>query len=177
MTVHYIQPFAIDKNICKAYNEACDLIPFEDWICITDMDTMFLHPEQKRIIDRVAKSGQADLYGCVTNRCNVPDLVLPSMFDERDIKKHYLKAESRLQQYDDIVQPYNGVVPGYLMLFSKKTWYDVGGFSLGEYGVNYAFDQYFSAKIKRKAIIKGVYLLHLYRIWSDMPAWDVDHLK
>jgi hypothetical protein len=140
------------------------------------MDTMFLHPEQKRIIDRVAKSGKADLYGCVTNRCNVPDLVLPSMFDERDIKKHYLKAEERIQ-FGDVVEPYKGVIPGYFMLFSKKTWNQVQGFSIPEYGVNYAFDQYFSAKIKRKAIIKGVYLLHLYRIWSDMPAWDIEHLK
>jgi hypothetical protein len=176
MTVHYLQPFAVDKDICKAYNQACKLIPDEDWICITDMDTMFLHPKQKRIIDRVAKSSQADLYGCVTNRCNVPDLVLPSMFDERDIKKHYQKAEERIQ-FGDVVEPYKGVIPGYFMLFSKKTWNQVQGFSIPEYGVNYAFDQYFSAKIKRKAIIKGVYLLHLYRIWSDMPAWDVDHLK
>jgi hypothetical protein len=176
MTVHYLQPFAVDKDICKAYNQACKLIPDEDWICITDMDTMFLHPEQKRIIDQVAKSGNADLYGCVTNRCNVPDLVLPSMFDQRDLKKHYLKAEERIQ-FGDVVEPYKGVIPGYFMLFSKKTWNEVRGFSIPEYGVNYAFDQYFSQKIKRKAIIKGVYLLHLYRIWSDMPAWDVEHLK
>jgi hypothetical protein len=176
MTVHYIQPFAVDKDICKSYNQACKLIPDEDWICITDMDTMFLHPEQKRIIDRVANSGQADLYGCVSNRCNVPDLVLPSMFDERDLKKHYQKAEERIQ-FKDVVDPYKGVIPGYFMLFSKKTWNQVQGFSIPEYGVNYAFDQYFSAKIKSKAIIKGVYLLHLYRIWSNMPAWDIEHLK
>jgi hypothetical protein len=176
MTVHYLQPFAVDKDICKAYNQACKLIPDQDWICITDMDTMFLHPEQKRIIDTVANSGQADLYGCVSNRCNVPDLVLPSMFDERDIKKHYLKAEERIQ-FGNVVEFYKGVIPGYFMLFSKKTWNQVQGFSIPDYGVNYAFDQYFSAKIKSKAIIKGVYLLHLYRIWSDMPAWDVEHLK
>ena len=176
MTVHYLQPFAVDKDICKAYNQACKLILDQDWICITDMDTMFLHPEQKRIIDTVAKSGQADLYGCVTNRCNVPDLVLPSMFDERDIKKHYLKAEERIK-FGDVLEPYMGVIPGYFMLFSKKTWNQVQGFSIPEYGVNYAFDQYFSAKIKSKAIIKGVYLLHLYRIWSSMPALDVEHLK
>jgi len=116
MTVHYIQPFAIDKGICRAYNEACSLVPSEDWVCITDMDTMFCHPEQKQIVDRVARSGQADLYGCVTNRCNVPDLVLPSMFDERDLKRHYLKAKERLQ-YGDVAEKYNGVIPEYFMLF------------------------------------------------------------
>jgi hypothetical protein len=176
MTVHYIQPFAVDKDICKAYNQACKLIPDEDWICITDMDTMFLHPEQKIMIDIIAKSGQADLYGCVTNRCNVPDLVLPSMFYELDLKKHYQKAKERLA-YGSETMAYNGIVPGYFMLFSKKTWNEVQGFSIPEYGVNYAFDQYFSLKIKRKAIIKSVYLLHLYRIWSAVPAWDVEHLK
>ena len=176
MTVHYIQPFAVDKDICKAYNQACKLIPDEDWICITDMDTMFLHPDQKIMIDIVAKSGNADLYGCVTNRCNVPECVLPSMFDEMDLKKHFEKARQRLA-YGTETMPHNGPIPGYFMLFSKKTWNEVQGFSIPEYGVNYAFDQYFSAKIKRKAIIKGVYLLHLYRIWSDMPAWDVEHLK
>ena len=176
MTVYYIQPFAIDKDICKAYNEACRLIPKGDWICITDYDTMFLHHEQKVLIEQVVKSGQADLYGAMTNRCNVPECLLPSMFEELNIKKHYEKAKERLA-FGTQTTLHTGPIPGYFMLFSKDTWSRSGGFTIPEYGVNYAFDQYFSQKVKRKAIIKGIYLLHLYRIWSGAPTVDFEHLK
>ena len=177
MKVHYIQPFAIDKDIAKAYDEACKLIPDEDWICITDYDAMFLFHEQKQLVQKIAESGKADLYGAMTNRCNVPEFLIDGMFDEMNLKKHYTTAFCQMSVYEDEVQPYNGIIPGYFMLFSKKTWNDVRGFEMPEYGVNYAFDQYFSMKIKRKGIIKGLYLLHLYRIWSKFPQLDIEHLK
>lgn len=176
MKVHYIQPFAIDKDIAKAYDEACKLIPDEDWICITDYDAMFLFHEQKQLVQKIAESGKADLYGAMTNRCNVPEFLIDWMFDEMNLKKHYTTAFCQMSLYGDQVQSYNGIIPGYFMLFSKKTWNDVRGFEIPEYGVNYAFDQYLSMKIKRKGIIKGLYLLHLYRIWSKFPQVDIDHL-
>lgn len=172
--VHYLQPFAIDKNIAKSYNEACKLIPDQDWICITDYDSMFLFHEQKQLVQKIAESGQADLYGAMTNRCNMPEFLVDGMFDEMNLKKHYEKAK---EIFSMDLKFTNSVVPGYFLLFSKKTWNEVRGFEMPEYSVNYAFDQYFSSKIKRKAIIKGLYILHLYRIWSIFPQMEVEHLQ
>ena len=177
MKVHYIQPFAINKDIAKAYDEACKLIPNDDWICITDYDAMFLFHEQKQLVHNIAESGKADLYGAMTNRCNVPEFLIDGMFDEKNLDAHYYKGKEVYYLHGDDVNPYGGIIPGYFMLFSKKTWNDVRGFEMPEYGVNYAFDQYFSMKIKRKGIIKGLYLLHLYRIWSKFPQLDIEHLK
>lgn len=177
MKVHYLQPFAIDKDIARSYDESCKLIPDDDWICITDYDTMFLFPEQKHLVQRIAESGQADLYGAMTNRCNVPAFLVSGMFDVFDIKSNYFLAKEKFYFHQDEVEPTNGIIPGYFMLFSKKTWNEVRGFEMPEYSVNYAFDQYFSQKIKRKGIIKGLYLFHSYRIWSNFPQLDIDHLK
>lgn len=178
MKVHYLQPFAIDKDIATAYDDACRIIPNEDWICITDYDAMFLFHEQKQLVQKIAESGKANLYGAMTNRCNVPEFILSKgMFDEKNLDVHYYFAKENYLLFGDEVKPYTGVIPGYFMLFSKKTWALSGGFKIPEYGVNYAFDQYFSMKIKRKAIIKGLYLLHLYRIWSKFPQLDIEHLQ
>jgi hypothetical protein len=177
MKVHYLQPFAIDKEIAGAYDDCCRLIPNEDWICITDYDAMFLFHEQKQLVQKIAESGKADLYGAMTNRCNMPDFLLNGMFEEKSLDVHYYFAKENYLLYGEEVKPYNGIIPGYFMLFSKKTWSLSGGFKIPEYGVNYAFDQYFSMKIKRKAIIKGLYLLHLYRIWSKFPQLDIEHLQ
>lgn len=174
MKVHYLQPFAMDKDIAKAYNEACKNIPDGDWICITDYDAMFMFHQQKQLVETMARSGQADLYGAMTNRCNVPELLVDGMFDEMNLKKHYDKAK---EIFSHDLKFTNGVIAGYFMLFSKKTWNEVRGFEMPQYSVNYAFDQYFSHKIKRKAIIKGLYILHLYRIWSKFPQLDIDHLQ
>lgn len=176
MKVHYLQPFAIDKDIAKAYDEACKLIPDGDWICITDYDAMFLFHEQKQLVQKIAQSGQADLYGAMTNRCNVPEFLVNGMFDVLDLNSHYYVAKENYYIYGEEVKMTNAVVPGYFMLFSKQTWNEVRGFEMPEYAVNYAFDQYFSNKIKRKAICKGLYILHSYRIWSKLPQLDIDHL-
>lgn len=176
MKVHYLEPFAIDKDIAKAYDEACKFIPDEDWICITDYDAMFLFHEQKQLVQIIAESGKADLYGAMTNRCNLPEFLVDGMFDEKNLDAHYYKGKEVYYLHGDDVKQYGGIIPGYFMLFSKKTWSNSGGFKIPEYGVNYAFDQYFSMKIKRKGIIKGLYLLHLYRIWSKFPQLDIDHL-
>jgi hypothetical protein len=177
MKVHYIQPFAIDKDIAKAYDESCKLIPDGDWICITDYDAMFLFHEQKQLVQKIAESGKADLYGAMTNRCNVPDFLVHGMFDNFHLKDHFHVAHQCLKVHSDTVKKTQSVIPGYFMLFSKKTWNEVRGFEMPENAVNYAFDQYFSMKIKRKAIIKGLYVLHSYRIWSNFPQLEIDHLK
>lgn len=177
MKVHYLQPFATDKNICNAYNEACQLIPDNDWICITDYDAMFLHPIQKQLVEQVAQSGKADLYGAMTNRCNVPECLVNGMFDEMDLKKHFVTAYTQYQIHKDEVAPYKGFVVGYFMLFSKETWSKVNGFTLPKDAPQFTFDQHFSNKVERKGLIKGLYVLHLYRIWSKFPQLDTEHLQ
>lgn len=177
MKVHYLQPFAVDKDIAKAYNEACKLIPDEDWICITDYDTMFLFHQQKQLVQRIAESGKADLYGAMTNRCNVPEFLVNGMFDVFDLKAHYFVAKENYYIFGEEVKHTKNVIPGYFMLFSKKTWNEVRGFEMPESLPNFVFDQHFSSKIKNKAIIKGLYLVHAYRIWSNHPQLDTDHLK
>jgi hypothetical protein len=176
MKVHYLQPFAVDKDICKAYNDACEIIPNDDWICITDYDTMFLHPIQKQLVENIARSGKADLYGAMTNRCNVPEFLIQEMFDEFDLKKHYTTALTQYQVYGEQVYHQSGFIPGYFMLFCKNTWIEMGGFRVPKSDPQFTFDQHFSMKVERKGIIKGLYILHLYRIWSKFPQLDIEHL-
>jgi len=175
MTIHYIQPYALDGNISKAYNKAIKALPERDWVCITDQDAMFLLPDSKRQMYEIAEEGKHDLYGCMTNRLNVSEQVVSGMFDEMDLRQHYLMAKTLQAEYGTQCKPAS-LIAGLCMMFPVRTWLEVGGFPDLPLSINFAFDQYFSKLVKNKAIMQGVYMLHLYRLWSDDPRRDVQHL-
>jgi GT2 family glycosyltransferase len=172
--IHYIEPYCSEKKIAKAYNKAVSMLPESDWVCITDQDALFVHPESKAIIERVAESNPPiELFGCMTNRLNVPEQLVPGMFDECDLSKHVEKAkELHGMGYKET----KGVIAGLFMLFRVSDWKRVGGFDELPEPFGYKFDTFFSQKFTRKAILTGVYMLHLYRWGAVEPAKEIKHL-
>lgn len=170
--VHFIQPYAIDKNIGKAYNESCALIPDGDWICITDHDSMFLLPNSKKQIIEIAQTTDFELLGCMTNRLNpkmCKEQVLTSMFEQYDIMDHYNMALTLHNNYYGMIKPTDAPIAGMCMLFRKETWKKRPFIENSVY-----FDQEFSKGLKR-GIMQGVYMLHFYRM--DKNYRDYSHLK
>lgn len=174
--IHYISPYATDGNIGRALNEACALVPDGDWICLRDGDAMFTTPDWGRTIDYVIREygGQYDLFGAVTNRIGWKHHQLPGMFDEWDYRKHVKAGEILRDTYGSDVQPTRELIAGFFMLFRRETWERIR-FNEDRRRAR-LFDGDFSRKAGRRAIIKGLYLFHAYRPWSNSPRNDVKHL-
>lgn len=178
--VWYSNPFSVEKNIGKALNEFCELVPDGDWICLQDGDMMYLTPDWgKQIHDAIKLHGSKfGLIGCVTNRLGRPIQRIGEMDNDHNILNHYQTAIQLSKEHyavvDDVTK--KKYIAGMFMLFPKEVWKRV---KFAEN--NIAFDDQFSQDVRRKGyklgLMKGLYVYHAYRIWSDNPSKDRQHLK
>lgn len=170
--ISYIQPFASNRNIGLAYNEQVQDCR-HDWIAITDQDFCFLLPDTKVQIDGIAKKGEFDLYGCMTNRVSLThQLYQGKISDDADMRNHTLIAQELQRDFYGVTEYTENYIAGFFMLFRKEAWSRLGGFA----EKTHAFDRIFSGQIARKAICKGVYGFHCYRLMSKSPQFDSKHL-
>lgn len=177
--IFYSNPYNTEKNIGKALNDFCKLVPDDAWICLQDGDIMYLTPDWGKQIEQVIinEGSKYDLFGCVTNRLGRNIQKIDGMFEEMDISKHFDKAKELSQnnfaEVEDITR--KKYVAGMFMLFKKSTWNKVKFKENCIY-----FDDEFSKDIIRSkgrlGLIKGLYVLHLYRIWSDNAKNEKTHL-
>jgi len=178
--IWYFQPFAADKNIGKEYNHYCSIVPDNDWICITDHDSMWLHPHtKKQLEDIIAEQGNKyDLLGCLTNRlASAQQCYNGKLSDDPNILNHYGIAEELYNNNYAVVTQAMGGIAGLLMLMPKKTWERI---KFQENDI--AFDTTFCRKllIQHKGkigIMQGVYLFHYYRFHQPNPKHYKEHLK
>lgn len=179
--VWYSNPYSTSKNIGRALNEFCSLVPDNDWICLQDGDMMYLTPDWGLQIEKTISlhGDKFSLLGCVTNRLGRAIQRHEGLFSENnDVKIHYDIAkelsEKKWCQVEDITK--KKYVAGMFMLFPKKLWNKV------KFRENSTvFDDQFSIDIIRSGgklgLMKGLYVYHAYRIWSDKPIGDNTHLK
>ena len=177
--IHFHSPYSLIKDIGKAYNESAKLVTDpNDWICFTDLDSMFLVPDighqLQEIIDQNLEAG---LLTCVTNRIgNVHQKYDGKISDEPNILEHrkialQLSREKR-HQVKEIITP----ISGHLMLIKKATWDSIGGAPEGR-GL-LSVDNTISNRMTRHGyktiLMEGVYLFHFYRM--DTHIKDRRHL-
>lgn len=180
LNIHYMTPYSVGGNIGQAYNRACSLIADpEDWIVIRDGDTMFLTPEWGRVIAEVLQRHGDDfmLLGAMTNRLAENHQRMEGMFDEMDLRVHYELAKlmegeaTRTEVFQTLFD-----IAGMLMVFKKGTWDRVGGFEEN----SPVFDRIFTRRVQQAGgkvgVMKGLYVLHAYRLWSKDPANDARHI-
>lgn len=175
--IHYLQPYRSDKDLPRAFNEACQHVPESDWICILDHDCLFLLPDQKAQIEEiVASNPDFELAGCMTNRLNIKEQVVPEAFEDDQISFHIWLAKHKQTSNYGQYKYTDGQIGGLFMLFRKSDFTRVGGFPDLPPQFRYKADVMFSQLFKKKAILTGVYLFHLYRWNSPDPTKDVKHL-
>jgi glycosyltransferase involved in cell wall biosynthesis len=175
--VWYSNPWSSDKNIGKALNDFCATVPNEDWICLQDGDMMFLTPDWGKQIEDVVRlhGSKYALFGATTNRLGRTTQRYKGEFsNNHDVKYHAEVAKDLANNHWGEVSQAD-MIAGMVMLFPKTLWNKV------KFKENTAaFDDDFSKDIKRKgykmAVMKGLYVYHLYRIWSDKPIGDKTHL-
>lgn len=178
--VWYFTPGRGDKNLGAAYNQHCEMVPEEDWICIRDGDTMFLNPYwPQQIEDIILEHGSNfPLISCVTNRLGLKNQ-LPYGFDnDPNILNHLERANYLFSTKYLEVTATHSETAGLFMLFPKKTWEKIkfkDGLVNGNVFIDYEFAHAVKTQLGRIGIAQGLYLFHLYRM--GRPKSDISHLK
>jgi cellulose synthase/poly-beta-1,6-N-acetylglucosamine synthase-like glycosyltransferase len=181
MKIYYSTPFSIDKNIGGAYNEFCKIVPNdEDWIVITDADSMFLTPDYGVIIHKAIQTHGNDfgLIGCYTNRLRKTHQLHNGTFSNDHDIRHHVKIAMEYMCKDGIedITPLN--IAGVFMAFQKKTWKLVGGFLENSIVADTFFSQQVVSKGLKLGLIRGLYVYHWYRGWEiNNPFLSIKHLK
>jgi hypothetical protein len=165
MKVYYSNPYARDKNIGRALNEFCAMVPGDSWIVLQDGDIMYLTDFWgAQIEDIISKNGDYDLIGCMTNRLrNTHQLHEGRVSEDTDIMNHMKIAEHLHKEHYDAVEQTFKPIAGMFMLFPKKTWASI------RFRENTpAFDTFFSKQLiangGKVGIAKGLYIFHKYRL-------------
>lgn len=178
--VFYSNPYSTQKNIGKALNNFCELLPDDAWICLQDGDMQYLTPDWGVQIETVINNfgSKFSLIGCVTNRLGRRIQLADGVdYDNHDMKYHYDKALYFSKNHFGVVEDITDkkYVAGMFMLFPKWVWNRV---KFEEN--NIAFDDAFSKGVLkiggRIGLMKGLYVYHSYRIWSDTPRGTREHL-
>lgn len=177
MNITAITPYCLDKNYGKMLNDRIALEP-DGWILLRDSDCCFLTPEYGKQIAEVCANTDFDLIGCVTNRLGRPiQRHTLEMCNNWDMQEHYKRAVQRQSenwgQIQDVTE--TKYIAGMFMLFRKSTWERI------KFKENTPFfdDIFSNAVVKsggRLGLMRGLYMFHLYRIWSNNPKFDNSHL-
>lgn len=190
MNLHTYIPYNTDGNLGKAYNDFMKLVKGDDWVCFLDADATFTtrnyYPYMLEVIE---KNSQYGLFTCMTNRIGCPW----QKFSDVSVSNHDIKYHREIgkkvndKHFNDVIDvtsPPNPNWPlsGVIILISKETWKNTGGFKDGFLGV----DNDIHLKCKHNNInvglIKGLYVYHWYRGDGDMShvktaESQVNHLK
>lgn len=177
MKVHYITTWSSQKNYGGAINEAIERLNCsdDDWCCVRDGDACFLTPDWGNQIQSIIENADGyDLIGCSTNRLREPHQLVNGMFSEQiDLASHFNTAIYMKSLNENKIYPFNHDIAGMFMLFRYSAWKN------NKFKENTAiFDRLFTRGITkgRVGIAPGLYVLHMYRLWSNNPKNDSKHL-
>lgn len=165
MKVHIMKPYALDKNLGRAYNEAMAMIPEGDWACLMDYDTMLLTPNSISIMYTYIDIHEyAGMLTCFTNRIGNKCQLVKDLHDSRDVLDHITQAnlmETRVPASTYIKEP----ISGFLMLISKSTWNKI---KFDESGKCLGVDNDYSRRILEAGMsivrMDALYVFHIYRM-------------
>lgn len=179
--VHHITPGRSDKNYGRAVNQLVSPLPTEDWICLRDMDTIPLHPEQFiQTCEKIAAENAAQLVSCYTNRLGLKHQLYKQTFRHNtDLSKEFPISKDLYEKHGSEIELTDEPIAGLMMLFPKYLWDDVGGLREGGiiFGNQYIDNEFYQrAKFHgyKVGLAKGIYLFHLYRMGKHKK--DVEHL-
>lgn len=168
--IHIKIPFALDKDLGRAYNLAFKSIPEEDWVCLIDHDVMFLTPNSIRIMyDYVGEYPDTGIFTCRTNRIHplaVDQLIHDKPSDNTNIR-FWTEEASTMESIipDHKVTEISHEISGFLMLISKKTWNKIKFFETGKaLGVDNDFSLRVLASGRKILRMDRLLVWHTYRL-------------
>nr|DAY73786.1 MAG TPA: hypothetical protein [Caudoviricetes sp.] len=176
--IFHITPY-LTGDIGKGINDTIKELPEDSWICLRDIDTMFLLPEQPRWLETIVASNPPyDLIGASCNRLGSPyQLYNGEISEDRDISHHIAIAKMAHSEYGNTIEPVpkDKHLAGFFLLFRKTLWEEI---PFEERSIQ--FDLIFSSKLheedKALGLLRGMYLFHTYRLDAIDPRKAISHL-
>lgn len=155
-------PFARDRNLGRACNEAMERVPDGGWGVLMDHDIHLTTPHwYAQIEEAIACRPDAGAFCVVTNRCASPWQQAPEGVAAGDsLEAHYRVGTERLKRrtlLDVTVSKGYGAV---LHAVNKEAWRETAGFADGMFCVDHSY--FFRAKAngRRFYMIDGLYVIH-----------------
>jgi GT2 family glycosyltransferase len=176
--IHVKIPFAEDKNLGRAYNQAFDNVPDGDWVCLIDHDVLFLTPDAINLMYEYVRSfPETGIFTCYTNRIHplsVEQLLNGQVSENFSIDFHTQLAYNQ-KRFGVTVTEIKHVISGFLMLVSKQTWEKI---KFPEHGKCLGVDNLFSQGVlnegKKIYRMDSLYVWHSYRMTNGIK--DKTHL-
>jgi GT2 family glycosyltransferase len=175
--IHVKTPFALDKNLGRAYNLAFKDVPENDWVCLIDHDVLFLTPNSIRIMyEYIKEFPDAGLFTCLTNRIHPlasDQLVHDGPSENTDIR-FWVEEAALLESIipDHKVKEIDHEISGFLMLISKKVWNKI---KFSETGKALGVDNDFSQRV----LLSGRKILRMDKllVWHTYRLNDIKNKK
>lgn len=175
--IHVVTPFRVDKNLGKAYNDAFERCPDDDWLCLIDYDVMFLQSNTIALMhDYIFKYPDAGMFVCRANRIH-PLAKDQLWFDSpsgEDSIAYWQGIAKYCSDNETGVKEITHEISGFLMLISKKVWNEL---KFNETGKCLGVDNDFSLRVlaagKKILRMNNVLVWHSYRL-NDIK--DKSHL-
>jgi GT2 family glycosyltransferase len=169
--IHILTPYSPDKNLGKAYNLSCSLIPDTDWICLIDYDVQFLTHDAVSIMYGYAERNPGTFLTALCNRVhplNTEQLLTGTVSDDTDMVNHIKLAEQR-KSLAYQTKPLEKHMSGFLMLFPKTIWNDTSfKEGIGCLGVDTQFFRALKAKGVKTLVMQAIYVFHTYRLTTGI---------
>ena len=162
-------PSSINKNIGAVYNKFMSMIGDDDWACFLDHDAMFTtvnwYKQLEDIVGGLNLSYRdARLLTACTNRIgNIEQRVKGIEPQNHNIYYHRKIGKQRQLEYGNSLRECESLISGVVILVSKETWKQAGGFSDGFLGVDNDIDKKVRELGYKTYIMEGVYCYHWYR--------------
>lgn len=177
--IHTYIPYAPKSkefNLGWVYNNFMEMVNDNDWVLFLDHDATFTTRNwYYQISDIINNNPEYGVFTGVTNRIGNSSIQRVETVnpDTHDMKYHRQIGQQLLDQYGHRVESYDThFLSGVIILISKKTWENVGGFKEGFLGVDNCLHKACRNKNIPVGLAKGLYVYHWYR-----GDGDQNHLK
>jgi GT2 family glycosyltransferase len=163
-------PFAPDKNLGKAYNEAMALLPADGWMIALDHDAALTTRDWRhQVAEAIAFRPDAGAFVACANRIGAfwqkagnPDS--HDMAEHRRFGAERLKVRTLLDVTDTM--GFGGVA----FATSKRAWEKAGGFVDGMLCVDHMYHFALRRAGLRVYLLEGWYVYHWRRAFGDDPS-------
>lgn len=171
MIIHFTIPWDDQKNLGESVNRAMKMCGPDDWLCVTDGDTIFLDPFFGSKLKQVVESNPGfGMFTCMTNRVGCKWQISEfSKWDDDNIVNHRKTAEKHWETYKTQIQdvsnvPRNQVLSGVMIMISRKAWEKVNGFKkTGALGIDSDIHWRCMDNGVKVGLMKGIFTYHWYR--------------
>ena len=171
-------PKSEGQNLGFAYNELIDRLREDDWACFIDHDACFTTIDWYTQLEEItAQLNEPCVLTATTNRVGSHWQRVAGVDPDNHSMDYHRRFGKSIQSaargaLRDVT--HESLMSGVVILLSKKTWLELGGFADGFLGVDNAIHQAARDHGYPVYLMEGVYVYHWYRADVEQSAAECD---